>query len=274
MKVYALVGKSGTGKSHHSMELCTKLNIMTIIDDGLLIHKNHVVAGKSAKRAETKIGAVKTALFSDDEHAQSVKAALESMKKEIDSILVIGTSDRMVEKINDRLGIGKVDETIYIEDITSEEERQMANKQREVMGKHVIPASTFQIKRDFAGFFVDPLQIFRDVADRATGLTPSDERTVVRPTFSYLGKYFISDKVIDDIIACVANPMRKEVTILRVMENSNPDNLIINLVIRCRANGNVVATAAKLQEQVKENVEMMTAFNLAEVNVEVKELAF
>lgn len=274
MKVYALVGKSGTGKSYHSMELCSKLNIMTIIDDGLLIYKNHVVAGKSAKRAETKIGAVKTALFTDDEHAELVRNALADLKKDIDSILVIGTSDRMVEKIIARIGIDKIDETIYIEDITSEEERQIANKQREVMGKHVIPASTFQIKRDFAGFFVDPLQIFRDVADIASGLGPSDERTVVRPTFSYLGKYFISDKVIEDIINCVANPMRKEITILRIMENNNPDNLIINLVVRCRANGNVVKTAAKLQEEVKNNVEMMTAFNLAEVNVDIKEVAF
>ena len=274
MKVYALVGKSGTGKSYHSMELCNKLNILTIVDDGLLIHNNYVVAGKSAKRAETKIGAVKTALFSDDEHAESVKKALEEMQNQIDSILVIGTSDKMVEKIIARIGLEKVDETVYIEDITSEEERQIANKQREVMGKHVIPASTFQIKRDFAGFFVDPLQIFRDVADIATGLAPSDERTVVRPTFSYLGKYFISDKVIDDIIKCVVRPMRKEIMVLKVMENSDPDNLIINLIVRCRANGNIMKAAEKLQTEIKENIEMMTAFNIAEVNVEIRELAF
>lgn len=274
MKVYSLVGKSGTGKSHHSMELCTKLGITTIIDDGLLIYNNRVLAGKSAKKAETKIGAVKTALFHEDEHADSVKAKFDEYKDQIEKVLVIGTSDNMVKKIVARLGLPEISETVYIEDITTEEERKLANKQREVMGKHVIPASTFQIKRDFAGFFVDPLQIFRDVADRALELAPSDDRTVVRPTFSYLGKFFISDKVIEDIVNCVVGENKKEVVILKVTENSKPDDMIINVTVRIKANGHVMATAASLQEKVKEKVEMMTAFNISEVNVEVKELSF
>ncbi|MCQ2551398.1 MAG: Asp23/Gls24 family envelope stress response protein [Clostridia bacterium] len=274
MKVYSLVGKSGTGKSHHSMDLCIEKGIGTIVDDGLLIHKNHAVAGKSAKRAETKIGAVKTALFTEDEHANLVRDKIKELGDEIDQVLVIGTSDKMVDKIVDRLGLPQVEERIYIEDITTEEERKTASKQREVMGKHVIPASTFEIKRNFAGYFVDPLQIFRDVADRALDLAPSDERTVVRPTFSYLGKYYISDKVIEDIIQCVADFNKKDVTVLKVTENSKPDDMIINLTISCAANGDVMGTALKLQEDVKKNVEMMTAFNLSEVNVEVKEVVF
>ena len=57
MEVYTLVGKSGTGKSFHAMNVCKKLNIEAIIDDGLFIYKNSVLAGTSAKREETKIGA-------------------------------------------------------------------------------------------------------------------------------------------------------------------------------------------------------------------------
>ena len=63
MKIYTLVGKSGTGKSHHATELCKNKNIESIIDDGLFIYRNNVIAGTSAKRQDTKIGAVKTALF-------------------------------------------------------------------------------------------------------------------------------------------------------------------------------------------------------------------
>ena len=37
MKVYALVGKSGTGKSYQAVNLCKELNIEAIIDDGLFI---------------------------------------------------------------------------------------------------------------------------------------------------------------------------------------------------------------------------------------------
>ena len=50
MQVYTLVGKSGSGKSFHAMELCKKKQIDGIIDDGLFIYQNTIVAGVSAKR--------------------------------------------------------------------------------------------------------------------------------------------------------------------------------------------------------------------------------
>ena len=94
MKVYALIGKSGTGKSFQAVNLCRELKIESIIDDGLFICRNKVVAGISAKRQPTKVGAVKTALFTKDEHMQEVKEALGRMKPS--SILIIGTSVGMV----------------------------------------------------------------------------------------------------------------------------------------------------------------------------------
>ena len=48
--VYALVGKSGTGKSFRARLLAEKLDVTYIIDDGLLIHKENIVAGRSAKQ--------------------------------------------------------------------------------------------------------------------------------------------------------------------------------------------------------------------------------
>ncbi len=63
MKVYALVGTSGTGKSYRAMTLASSRDIEFIIDDGLLIHGSKRLGGKSAKREKTKIAAVKRALF-------------------------------------------------------------------------------------------------------------------------------------------------------------------------------------------------------------------
>ena len=48
MKVYALVGKSGTGKSYRAMSLAAAKNINAIIDDGLFISAGQVIAGSSA----------------------------------------------------------------------------------------------------------------------------------------------------------------------------------------------------------------------------------
>ena len=159
MDVYTLVGKSGTGKSFHAMNLCKKLGVEAIIDDGLFIYKNHVVAGVSAKRESTKIGAVKTALFLNEEMCSQVKKAIEEENPE--SILVLGTSDGMTDKIISRLGLPPLESDslrrIHIEEITTEEERQTARQQRDQYGKHVIPAPALQLKRTFAGYFMDPL---------------------------------------------------------------------------------------------------------------------
>ena len=103
MKVYTLVGKSGTGKSFHAMELCKKLGVEAIIDDGLFIYKNSVIAGNSAKRQETKIGAVKIALFLNDRLRNQVVSAIK--KENPESILVLGTSEDMVDKIIERLNL-------------------------------------------------------------------------------------------------------------------------------------------------------------------------
>ena len=105
MRIYTLVGKSGTGKSFHAMDLCRKENIESIIDDGLYIYRNTMLAGSSAKRAGTKIGAVKTALFINEEQCQSVRDEIARTKPE--SILVLGTSEGMVDRIMDRLGLEK-----------------------------------------------------------------------------------------------------------------------------------------------------------------------
>ena len=53
MKTYAFVGPSGTGKSYRAQMVANSRNIKFIIDDGLLISENEVIAGVSAKKAPT-----------------------------------------------------------------------------------------------------------------------------------------------------------------------------------------------------------------------------
>ena len=45
VKVYALIGRSGTGKSYHSKLVAAKHRIDLIIDDGLLIKGDRILAG-------------------------------------------------------------------------------------------------------------------------------------------------------------------------------------------------------------------------------------
>lgn len=54
IKVYAFVGPSGTGKSYRAQMVANENNIHYIIDDGLFINDNEIIAGESAKKHQQK----------------------------------------------------------------------------------------------------------------------------------------------------------------------------------------------------------------------------
>ena len=64
----------------------------------------------------------------------------------------------MVNKIAANIGLPPIEKIIYIDEIATPEEIQEARRSRVTEGKHVIPVPTFEIKKDFSGFILDPLQ--------------------------------------------------------------------------------------------------------------------
>lgn len=267
MKVYALVGKSGTGKSYQAQNLCKERNIPGIIDDGLFIYENKVIAGISAKRQATKVGAVKTALFHKDEHQKDV--ALHIRQVSPAKILVIGTSDEMVRRIAKRLELPSISETIYITDITTEAERAIAHKQRHDLGKHVIPAPAFQLKRQFSGYFMSPLLIFKEWSANKGSVA---EKSVVRPTYSYLGDYNLSEKVFSDIVVCAAEALEGVDSILKVMVMTALEGVEVTVLVCMKYGFNMVEQAKLLQEQAAKQIEKMTAFNVNRFDIEIRSL--
>lgn len=270
MKVYGLIGKSGTGKSYQAVNLCRERGIVSIIDDGLFICRNQVLAGISAKRQPTKIAAVKTALFHEDGHMESVKEAIRKTAPE--SILILGTSDRMVDKIAARLSIHGIDERIYIEDITTEAEREAAYKQRHDMGQHVIPAPTFQIKRQFSGYFMSPLRILKDFGP----WRDQSEKSVVRPTYSYLGEYKISEKVLSDIADCARRELCNICDVVKVIISGNrvenEEGMDVFIIADFYYDKDIPAKAMAYQKRVAEQIEAMTMFNVNRVDLDVRGL--
>ena len=132
MKVFGFVGPSGTGKSHRAVWVAREKEIDYIIDDGLLIRGTQIIAGTSAKREKTKIGSIKCALFKNTEHADEVKKAIQDNNPE--SILILGTSDGMVETIAKTLGFPGVSEKIYIHEVATEFEIRQALSTRKSRG--------------------------------------------------------------------------------------------------------------------------------------------
>lgn len=267
MKVYALVGKSGTGKSFQAIGLCEREKIQGIIDDGLFISKGTVLAGMSAKRQATKVGAIKTALFASDDHKNEVTAKIEAIVP--DSLLVIGTSDRMIDQITERLGLPHADERIYIESLTTPDERKIADYRRNELGQHIIPAPTLEVKRDFSGYFIHPLKILKDVRD---GRANAQERSVVRPTYSYFGSYSISDSALADIVRAAAASVPAVAKVTSVFIKKRQDGVIIDAGIVVQAGGSILDTARAFQNAAKENIETMTAMNVLGADVEINYL--
>jgi len=260
MDIYGLSGKSGTGKSYHASELCARYGIRGLIDDGLFICDGNIVAGVSAKKQATSMAAIKTALFTDDDHCIAVKEAIASENPE--KLLVIATSDRMIIKICDRLGLNDPVEIIYIEDITTPKEREKARSYRDEGGMHVIPAPTMQVKKQFSGYFLDPRKSF--------GKDTAIEKTIVRPSYSYLGDYIISDKVISDIVHHYANKTAGVNSVLWTSFANDSDGCVIRTVVLMDQEANFRSSAAELQRQIYERVAQMTAFNVLGVEIEVR----
>lgn len=270
MKIYAFVGPSGTGKSYRAQLVASNNDIHYIIDDGLLINENEVLAGTSAKKAPTKIETVRHALFIEKEEQEEMKKALKKYKP--DSLLILGTSDKMVEKIRESLNLPPFEKTIYINEVATEEEMERARNIRVTQGKHVIPVPTFEIKKDFSGYLLDPLQIFKS---KGKGENPYiSEKSMIRPTFSYLGNFTISDSVFRQIAENVANKMPEIYNVSRTRVENYGDGISIYMEAVLNYGNNIIKVLNDFRTKTKKEIEKQTAMNVVKIDLVAKGIHF
>ena len=268
IKVYAFVGPSGTGKSYRAQMVAGEKDVHFIIDDGLLINDNRVVAGESAKKASTKIETVKKALFLHDDEKKVIQKALKKYK--VKKILILGTSDGMVEKIAENLGLPKVSDTTYITDVATEEEMKTARNIRITEGKHVIPVPTFEIKKDFSGYLLDPLQIFKS---KGKGKQPYiSEKSIIRPTFSYMGNFTISDSVFRQIAEYQAEKMPEIYKVLRTRVQNYGEGPLIDMEVSVVYGYNVAEGLIEFKKKIVKEIENLTAMNVVRLDVVAKNI--
>ena len=202
IKVYAFVGPSGTGKSYRAQMVASEKNVNYIIDDGLLIKDNEVIAGESAKKAPTKIETVKHALFYTDEEKQE------------------------------------------------------------------IPVPTFEIKKDFSGYLLDPLQIFKT---KGRGKEPYiSEKSIIRPTFSYMGNFTISDTVFRQIIEYLASKTIEIHKVQKIRVDNFGEGVKLYMEVTVVYGFNVVDGINEFKAKAKKEIEKLTAMNVEEFEVVAK----
>lgn len=268
IKVYAFVGPSGTGKSYRAQMVASENNIEFIIDDGLLIYGNAVVAGTSAKKAPTKIETVKHALFLEEDEKKEMQEAF--LKYNPPAILILGTSDGMVEKIATNLELPKICKTVYINEVATEDEMENARRIRVTEGKHVIPVPTFEIKKDFSGYLLDPLQIFKF---KGKGAKPYiSEKSIIRPTFSYLGNYTISDSIFREIIEYMANKTDSIHKINRVRIENKETGIELEIDVTIVYGYDIFNELKDFKKKCKKEIENLTAMNVDITAINAREI--
>lgn len=266
LHVYALVGPSGTGKSHRAIRVAHDYEVEIIIDDGLIIKGTRILHGTSAKRQVTRIGAIKTALFMAEEESKRAREVI--MKENPSSVLILGTSVSMVKRIAKTLDLPGVGTFISIEDVASAKEIRKAKLMRSQYSKHVIPAPTVEVKKGFPDKLIDPLRVFLQRKD-APGKKSWQEQSVVRTSFTYYGKMTISQSAIAAITGYAAILIDGVVQTKKINIVRDDVGVIIKIYLVVSYGYNLDDVARQVQYLVKSEVEQMTGLPVTGVNVTV-----
>jgi adenylate kinase family enzyme len=271
LRVYALVGESGTGKSFRAKLVAQKYGISVIIDDGLLIKGETILAGKSAKKESVFMKAVKTALFDEKAHRDEVAKVI--IQQKIRKILIIGTSVRMVNKIADRLQIPQPQKIIKIEEIASREEIDKAMFARRVEGKHVIPVPAIEVRRSYPRIFYDSIRVF---LKRNLGIAPprSDiyEKAIVRPEYSKRGRVSITEEALTQMVIHCVDEWNESIRIQRITIRSDSQGYRLTLVLEMPFGTQISGNIHQLQEYIVDNIERYTGILIEEVNIIIDRL--
>ncbi|MBX6377234.1 MAG: hypothetical protein IRY95_01675 [Clostridia bacterium] len=269
MEVIALVGPAGTGKSHRASLVAYEVGAATIVDDGLLIQNGKILAGASAKAERSALAAVRRAIFVDPEQREAVRRKLLEIAPE--RVLVLGTSEAMVERIAAALGLPPPSRIIDIAEVASPQEIRRARRARRIEGKHVIPAPTVEVKKSLSGLLVDPLRLFFRTRSRGQRELVF-EKSTVRPTFSSLGRFYVADTVVSAIAVHAAARVPGVAHVSRLAVDIGEASVTVTLDVVAREGVPLLPVLRQAQERARDTVETMTSL-ATRVDVVARRLA-
>ena len=206
--------------------------------------------------------------YVDDSYTETQAKALQ--KKHIKKILLLGTSEKMVQKIAMRLQLPTPSKIINITDVASQEDIETAQRSRLVEGKHVIPVPAIEIKRDYPKIFYNKVKIFfkgLKITDEKDKNSQVSEKSVVRPEFSKKGRIEISEAAITQMVMhCVAeHDSQIRVKKLQIKTNSRGYRLVVTIDIPFGTQ--LTGKIHNLQSYIINNIEKYTGILIEEVSI-------
>jgi hypothetical protein len=268
IEVTAFVGAAGTGKSQRASQVARQYGIDFVIDDGLVVSKGQIMAGKSAKAEKNMVRAIRRALFEFEPHRLEVTAFLASHAP--CKVMLIATSESMLEKIVAKLGLDPPQKLIDITEVASVEDINNALKERREKKQHVVPVSRTQIQRNIAGKLVSQLKDLFKSKDRQDEI-----RTVVKPPFSFDGHVTIEKEAILAMIRrlIVMGDHVVQVHELNFVSEGNGDVLNVDLVLDIKlGDKSALYLARLLQKKLKVGLSFFTGMEVKRVNIRINEV--
>ena len=265
IEVIAFVGAAGTGKSQRAAQVAHQYGVDFIIDDGLVVSKGQIMAGKSAKSEKNLVRAIRRALFQYTPHRLEAASFLASRAP--CKVMVIATSHSMIEKIVTALNLPFPRQIVDITEVASHEEISNALKERREKKQHVVPVSRTQIQRNFAGKFVSQLKDFFKSKDRQYA------RTVVKPPFSFGGRVTIETEAIIEMTRhlMVIGDHIHQVRELNLVPEG--DAISVTLVVDVKLDGESALYLARLlQKKISRGLSFFTGMEVKKVNVSINEV--
>lgn len=273
-KIYGLVGPPGTGKSFRSFLIADKYNIEYIIDDGLLISRQQIIAGKSAKREKFQVTAVKRAIFHETKHAREVRKEL--YKRRFQSVLILSTSEGMLNKIIKRLHLPRAFKIIKIEDIATEQEIELAQKSRINDGKHVIPIPLIEVKKQYPNMVLHAINMFID-EPRGFFFKKKKkqliEKTIVRPDFGSQGSVSISETALVQMVThCIAEYSR-DVHLIKAKIIESAEGFVLALDLKVGYDTNTPNKLYELQKEIQNKIQNFTGIKILRVDIDITQIS-
>lgn len=264
--VVAFYGPAGTGKSMRAQMVSKKRKIDLIIDDGLLISRGRILAGKSAKTEPNMVRAIRRAMFHFPDHREEVRRSLAARPGS--RVMVLSTSRGMSDDICTALGLPLPSEYIRIEDVATEDEIERALYERKQRKRHVIPVAQAQIKKNYTGRLVGRLKNLFTAREET-------EKTIVRPPFSYYGSLKIEPGVVKQIAEYAARGAGQVAAVKDTKVREENDRLTVSFSITA-AGGPLTfrELTRKISLRVRVAVEQLTGMQVAKVDVTIAGVTF
>lgn len=102
--------------------------------------------------------------------------------------------------------------------------------------------------------------------------TTTSEKTIIRPTYSYLGNYSIADNVINSIIAYVVDKIDGVTKVYRVSTKKYSYGMKLDIDIEVKYGKNLQKLSSEIRNVAIYAIDYATGINLFGININIKSI--